>query len=119
VIFTRNATESINLVAYAWGRANLNRGDLVILTEMEHHANLVPWQMLTAEKGIRLEFIPVTDDGLLDLEEYPRLLDLSPKLVAFTHMSNVLGTFTPAKEITKTAHDSGALVLIEDRKSVV
>jgi cysteine desulfurase/selenocysteine lyase len=118
VIFTRNATESINLVAYSWGRANLNQGDLVILTEMEHHANLVPWQMLAAEKGIRLEFIPVTDNGLLDLEEYPRLLDLSPKLVAFTHMSNVLGTITPAKEITKSAHDAGALVLIDGAQSV-
>ena len=118
VIFTRNATESINLVAYSWGRANLNQGDLVILTEMEHHANLVPWQMLAAEKGIRLEFIPVTDNGLLDLEEYPRLLDLSPKLVAFTHMSNVLGTITPAKEITKAAHDAGALVLIDGAQSV-
>ncbi len=118
VIFTRNATESINLVAYSWGRANLNQGDLVILTEMEHHANLVPWQMLAAEKEIRLEFIPVTDNGLLDLEEYPRLLDLSPKLVAFTHMSNVLGTITPAKEITKAAHDAGALVLIDGAQSV-
>jgi cysteine desulfurase / selenocysteine lyase len=118
VIFTRNATESINLVAYSWGRANLNQGDLVILSEMEHHANLVPWQMLAAEKGIRLEFIPVTDDGLLDLDQYPRLLGLSPKLVAFTHMSNVLGTITPAKEITKAAHDAGALVLIDGAQSV-
>ncbi len=118
IIFTRNATESINLVAYSWGRANLNKGDLVVLTEMEHHANLVPWQMLAAEKEIRLEFIPVTDNGLLDLEEYKNLLRLSPKLVAFTQMSNVLGTITPAGEIVESAHDAGSLVLIDAAQSV-
>lgn len=118
IIFTRNATESINLVAYSWGRTNLSTGDLVILTEMEHHANLVPWQMLAAEKEIRLEFIPVTDEGLLDLGIYHNLLKLGPKLVAFSHMSNVLGTITPAEEITKLAHDAGAAVLIDGAQSV-
>src|SRR5512146_27545 len=91
VVYTRNTTESINLVAYTWARANLKAGDLVILTEMEHHSNLVPWHILSAEKGLRLEFIPVTADGLLDLEAYQALLKQGPKLVSFTHMSNVLG----------------------------
>jgi cysteine desulfurase/selenocysteine lyase len=118
VIFTRNTTESINLVAYTWGRANLKAGDVVILTEMEHHSNLVPWQILAAEKNIRLEFIPVTDDGLLDLDEYRRLLELQPKLVAFTHMSNVLGTINPAVEIVRLGHKAGAVVLIDGAQSV-
>ena len=97
VIFTRNTTESINLVAYSWGRTNLAKGDVVILTEMEHHSNLVPWQILAEERGIRLEFIPVTEEGLLELSEYERLLGQNPKLVGFTHMSNVLGTINPAR----------------------
>lgn len=118
VIFTRNTTESINLVAATWGRATLSPGDMIILTEMEHHSNLVPWQMLAAEKNLRLEFIPVTDDGLLDMDEYRRLLDLQPKLVAFTHMSNVLGTINPAKEMTTLAHQAGAKVLIDGAQSV-
>jgi cysteine desulfurase/selenocysteine lyase len=118
VIFTRNATESINLVAYTWGRANLNAGDVVILTEMEHHSNLVPWQMLAAEKNLRLEFIPVTPDGLLDLDEYRRLLALGPKLVAFTHMSNVLGTINPVKEMISAAHAAGAVTLVDGAQSV-
>nr|WP_162787753.1 cysteine desulfurase [Anaerolinea thermolimosa] len=118
VIFTRNTTESINLVAYTWGRQALQPGDIIILTEMEHHSNLVPWQILAAEKGLRLEFIPVTDDYLLDLEEYQRLLALKPKLVAFTQMSNVLGTINPAKEMIRMAHDAGALTLIDGAQSV-
>ncbi|MEX2160449.1 MAG: cysteine desulfurase [Anaerolineales bacterium] len=119
IIFTRNATEAINLVTYSWGRANLKAGDVVLLSEMEHHANLVPWQMLAAEKGIRLEFIPVTDDFLLDVGALPGLLDqYKPKLVAFTAMSNVLGTITPAAEIIKQAHAAGALTLIDGAQSV-
>ena len=118
LIFTRNTTESINLVAQTWGRANLKPGDLVILTEMEHHSNLVPWQMLAAEKGLRLEFIPVTPDGLLDLETYRQLLVQQPKLVAFSHMSNVLGTINPAKEIIRLAHAAGALTLVDGAQSV-
>jgi cysteine desulfurase/selenocysteine lyase len=118
IIFTRNATESVNLVAQTWGRANLNAGDVVVLTEMEHHANLVPWQMLAAEKGIRLEFIPVTEEGLLDISALPALLELKPKLVSFTAMSNVLGTITPAAEIIKRAHAAGALAMIDGAQSV-
>jgi cysteine desulfurase/selenocysteine lyase len=118
VIFTRNTTESINLVANTWGRANLKEGDVIILTEMEHHSNLVPWQMLAAEKKLQLEFIPVTAEGLLDLEIYRQLLDLQPRLVAFTHMSNVLGTITPAKEIIQMAHQAGAITLLDGAQSV-
>jgi cysteine desulfurase/selenocysteine lyase len=118
VIFTRNATESINLVAATWGRANLQPGDLIILTEMEHHSNLVPWQILAAEKSLRLEFIPVTEEGLLDLDEYRRLLQLQPRLVAFTHMSNVLGTINPAGEMISLAHQAGALALLDGAQSV-
>jgi cysteine desulfurase/selenocysteine lyase len=118
VIFTRNTTESINLVAYTWARANLKSGDLVILTEMEHHSNLVPWHMLKTERGIRLEFIPVTEDGLLDLDAYRALLDQRPKLVSFMHMSNVLGTINPAAEIIRLAHEAGALTLVDGAQSV-
>ena len=118
IIFTRNATESINLVAYSWGRANLKPGDLVLLTEMEHHSNLVPWHILAAEKEIRLEFIPVTAEGLLDLDAFRSLLTLGPKLVSFTHMSNVLGTINPAEEIVRLAHQAGAITLIDGAQSV-
>jgi cysteine desulfurase/selenocysteine lyase len=118
VIFTRNTTESINLVAQSWGRANSNPGDVIILTEMEHHSNMIPWQMLATEKGLRLEFIPVTGDGLLDLDEYQELLNLEPKLVAFSQMSNVLGTITPAKEIINLAHQAGAVALVDAAQSV-
>lgn len=118
IVFTRNATESINLVAYSWGRKNLSRGDVIILTEMEHHSNLVPWQILAEEKDIHLEFIPVTEDGLLDLAEYKKLLGLNPKLVAFTHMSNVLGTINPVKEIITKAHQAGSLALVDGAQSV-
>lgn len=118
VIYTRNTTESINLVAYSWARANLKAGDLVLLTEMEHHSNLVPWHMLQAERGIELDFIPVTEDGLLDLDVYKSLLNRTPKLVSFTHMSNVLGTINPAAEIIKLAHAAGAIVLVDGAQSV-
>jgi cysteine desulfurase/selenocysteine lyase len=118
VIYTRNATEAINLVAFTWGRANLGAGDVVVLTEMEHHSNLVPWQMLAAEKNLRLEFIPVTEDGLLDLEAYRTLLELRPKLVAFMHVSNVLGTINPAKQIIELAHQAGAVALVDGAQSV-
>ena len=118
VIFTRNTTESINLVARTWGRKNLQAGDLIILTEMEHHSNLVPWQMLASELDLRLEFIPVDGDGLLDLDEYHQLLKQEPKLAAFTHMSNVLGTINPAREMTTDAQAAGARVLIDGAQSV-
>lgn len=118
IIYTRNTTESINLVAYSWARANLKAGDLVVLTEMEHHSNLVPWHILQAERGIELEFIPVTEDGLLDLEAYKTLLARGPKLVSFTHMSNVLGTINPAAEIIRLAHEAGAVTLVDAAQSV-
>src|SRR5579859_8214738 len=104
VIFTRNTSESINLVAYSWGGANIHAGDLIVLTEMEHHSNLVPWQLLAQRTGARLEFVPVTDDGLLRLDVYEQLLQQQPKLVAFAHMSNVLGTINPAREMIAQAH---------------
>lgn len=118
VIFTRNATEAINLVAQAWGRANLKAGDLVVLTEMEHHSNLVPWHILAAERGVDLEFVPVTEAGLLDLHVYRTLLGRGPKLVAFSGMSNVLGTINPVVEMTRLAHTAGALVLVDGAQSV-
>jgi cysteine desulfurase / selenocysteine lyase len=118
IIYTRNTTESINLVAYSWARANLKVGDLIILTEMEHHSNLVPWQILQAGRGIELDFIPVTENGLLDLEAYKTLLARGPRLVSFTHMSNVLGTINPAAEIIRLAHEAGAVTLVDAAQSV-
>jgi cysteine desulfurase / selenocysteine lyase len=118
IIYTRNTTESINLVAYSWARANLKAGDLIILTEMEHHSNLVPWQILQAERGIELDYIPVTEDGFLDLDGYRALLSRGPKLVSFTHMSNVLGTINPAAEIIRLAHEAGAVTLVDAAQSV-
>lgn len=118
IIYTRNTTESINLVAQTWGRKFLEPGDLIILTEMEHHSNLVPWQMLAEEKNLVLDFIPVLDTGELDLVEYERLLEKKPKLVAFAHMSNVLGTINPAKEIISLAHAAGAIALVDGAQSV-
>jgi cysteine desulfurase / selenocysteine lyase len=118
VIFTRNTTESINLVAYSWGNANIAAGDLIVLTEMEHHSNLVPWQMLAQRTGAELAFIPITDDGFLRLDIYAQLLRQKPKLVAFTHMSNVLGTINPAQEMIAQAHAVGATVLLDAAQSV-
>ena len=118
IIFVRNATEAINLVAYSWGRRNIGRGDTIVLTEMEHHANLVPWQLLVQEKDGDLEFIPITDDGHLRLDVYEALLHLRPKLVAFTHVSNMLGTINPVRELTRMAHDAGALVLVDGAQAV-
>ena len=118
IVFVRNATEAINLVAYSWGRRNIGRGDTIVLTEMEHHANLVPWQLLVQEKDGDIEFIPITDDGLLRLEVYEALLHLRPKLVAFTHVSNMLGTVNPVRQLTEMAHAAGALVLIDGAQAV-
>jgi cysteine desulfurase / selenocysteine lyase len=118
VVFTRNTTEAINLVARTWGWAMLKPGDLIVLSEMEHHSNLVPWQMLASEKGLRLEFISVTDEGILDLDTYRALLAQSPRLVSFAHMSNVLGTINPADEIVRLAHDAGAVTMIDGAQSV-
>ncbi len=118
IIWTRNATEAINLVAYSWGRRNIGRGDVIVLTEMEHHANLVPWQILAQEKDADLEFIPITDDGVLRQDVYDVLLRLKPKLVAFTHVSNTLGTINPVADMTRRAHEAGALVLVDGAQAV-
>jgi cysteine desulfurase / selenocysteine lyase len=118
VVFTRNATEAINLVAYSWGRRNIDRGDTIVLTEMEHHANLVPWQLLVQERDGDLEFIPITDEGILRLDVFEVLLRLRPKLVAFTQVSNTLGTINPVREMVEMAHAAGALVLIDGAQAV-
>jgi len=117
-IFTANATASINLVAYTWGRQNIGRGDLVVLTEMEHHSNIVPWQLVCAEREASLEYVPVLEDGTLDLEVLDALLARGPRLLAFVHVSNVLGTINPAAEITRRAHDAGAVVVIDGAQAV-
>jgi len=113
VIFVRNATEAINLVARAWGDANVGAGDRIVLTEIEHHSNIVPWQQLAERSGAEIDWVPVTDDGLLDLDAYGALLERGPKLVAVAHVSNVLGTETPLAEIARLAHEAGALVLAD------
>jgi cysteine desulfurase/selenocysteine lyase len=118
IVFTRNATEAINLVAYSWGRRNIDRGDAIVLTEMEHHANLVPWQILVQERDGDLEFIPITDAGELRLDVFEVLLRLKPKLVAFTHVSNTLGTINPVREMVDLAHAAGALVLVDGAQAV-
>lgn len=118
IVFTRGTTESINLVAHAWGDANLKPGDEILLSEMEHHSNLIPWQLLAARTGAHLEFIPVLDDGTLDLDAYRRLLSDKVKLVAVTHMSNLLGTINPVREMIADAHRAGALFLIDGAQSV-
>ena len=117
VVFTRNTTESINLVAHSWGRKNVGAGDTIVVTEMEHHSNLVPWQMLAEEVGAQLAFIPVTDGGRLDLSEMDRLLTGSVKLVAVSHASNVLGTVNPVRRIADAAHRVGAGVLLDAAQS--
>ena len=112
VVFTKNATESLNLVAFAWGRANLVQGDVVVLTHMEHHANIVPWHMLVAERGIELRWVPLTATGELDLTTLPQLLD-GAKVFSFTAMSNVLGTITPVAALCRAAHDAGAIAIVD------
>jgi cysteine desulfurase/selenocysteine lyase len=118
IVWTRNATEAINLVAYSWGRRHLGQGDAIVLTEMEHHANLVPWQILAQEVDGDLEFIPITDEGILRLDVFEVLLRLHPKLVAFTHVSTTLGTINPVREMVEMAHAAGALVLVDGAQAV-
>jgi cysteine desulfurase/selenocysteine lyase len=113
VVFTRNTTEAINLVAYAWGLANLKSGDRIVLTEMEHHSNIVPWQLIARLTGAQLHYVPFTPEGELDMEALEDALKLEPKLVAIVHVSNVLGTMNPVEEITRKAHAVGAKVLID------
>jgi cysteine desulfurase / selenocysteine lyase len=113
LVFVRNATEAINLVARAWGDANVGAGDRIVLTEMEHHSNIVPWQQLAERTGAELDWVAVTDEGLLDLDAYRAALARGPKLVAVAHVSNVLGTENPLAEISRLAHAAGALVLAD------
>ena len=112
LIFTKNATEGLNLVAYSWGRSQLAAGDVVVLTQMEHHANIVPWHLLAAERGIELRWVPLTDDGQLDLTDLDRLLD-GAKAFAFSAMSNVLGTINPVRRLADAAHAAGALAIVD------
>jgi len=113
VIFVRNATEAINLVARAWGEANVGAGDRILLTEMEHHSNIVPWQQLAEQVGAEIDWAPIDEEGLLDLEALGALLERGPKLLAVAHVSNVLGTENPLAEIARLAHEAGALVLAD------
>jgi cysteine desulfurase/selenocysteine lyase len=117
VLFVRNATEAINLVARAWGDANVGAGDRILLTEMEHHSNIVPWQQLAERVGAEIDWAPIDDEGLLDMVAFTELLERGPKLVAVTHISNVLGTENPVAEIARLAHDVGALVLADGAQS--
>jgi cysteine desulfurase/selenocysteine lyase len=118
VVFTRNATEAINLVAYAWGLANLKSGDRIVLTEMEHHSNIVPWQLIARLTGAQLHYVPFTPEGELDMEALDNALRQEPKMVAIVHVSNVLGTVNPVEEITRKAHAVGAKVLIDGAQAV-
>ncbi len=118
IVFVRNATEGVNLVAQTWGRRNLKEGDQVILSEMEHHANIVPWQMLREETGLELVVIPITDSGELVWEAYEKAFTSKTKLVAMTHVSNALGTITPMAEIIKVAHEHGVPVLVDGCQAV-
>ncbi|MEY2974965.1 MAG: hypothetical protein RIR49_1385 [Actinomycetota bacterium] len=117
VVFTRNATEALNLFTQGWCRAHLGPGDVVVLTHMEHHANIVPWQMMVAEKGIEIRWIPLTEDGHLDLSDLDRLLD-GAKVFSFTAMSNVLGTLNPVARLCAAARDAGAISMVDACQSV-
>jgi cysteine desulfurase / selenocysteine lyase len=112
VVFTKNATEGLNLVAYSWGKANMRKGDVVVLTQMEHHANVVPWHILAEDRGVEIRWVPLTPDGQLDLTNLPELLD-GAKVFGFTAMSNVLGTITPVRQLSDAAHKAGAIAVVD------
>jgi cysteine desulfurase/selenocysteine lyase len=120
IIFTRNTTESLNLVAYGWGKKGLKKGDVVVISEMEHHSNIIPWQILRDEIGIQIEWIPVGDDGVLDMESYKDILARNEgrvKMVSIVHISNVLGTVNPAQKIAELAHEAGAIFMLDCAQS--
>ena len=117
IVFTRGTTESINLLAFCFGEAFVHEGDEIIVTEMEHHSNIVPWQMMCERKGAKLKVIPITDDGRLCMDAYRQMLNEKTRLVCCTHVSNVLGTINPVKEIVKITHSNGSLVLIDGAQS--
>ena len=118
VIFTKGTTDAINLVARAWGDSNVTSGDEIILTEIEHHSNLVPWQMLAHRRGAQLRFIPTDPEGHVDLVEFEKMLGKRTRIVAITHMSNVLGVITPVAELIRIAHANGIPVLVDAAQSV-
>lgn len=118
IIFVRNTTEAINLVAYAWGIENLQKGDLIVSTLMEHHANLVPWQVVAKRTGAVLEVVGLSEEGLIDQHDFADKLKMKPKMVVFTHVSNALGTINPVVEMTKAAHKAGAIVLVDGAQAV-
>ncbi len=117
IIFTRGTTESINLVVRAWGDANVGKGDVILLTEMEHHSNLVPWQLIAERKGARLRFVPITPEGLLDLNDLDTLLEGPVKIFSFTHISNTLGTINPVAELCSRARKAGVVTLVDAAQS--
>ena len=117
LIFVRNATEALNLVAYSWGRTNLAAGDRIVVTEMEHHSNVVPWHQVAQEKGAHLDWAPIDGDGRLDLDAFAQLLERGPKLVCVAHVSNVLGTINPIAEIARMTHDAGARLVVDGAQS--
>lgn len=118
LIYVRNATEGFNLVAYSWGRANLKAGDEILITAMEHHANIVPWQILAEERGVVLRYLPFLPNGTLDLEKLPQLLTEKTKLFSFTAVSNVFGTVNPVKQLVDAAHSVGALAMVDAAQAV-
>ena len=118
IIFVRNATEALNLVALSWARANLKSGDRILLTEMEHHSNIVPWQMLAKEKGLRIDYVEIRDDGILNWEKFEQLIKESPKVLSLAHVSNALGTINPVRQMAREAHKVGATVIVDAAQSV-
>jgi len=118
IIFVRNATEALNLVALTWARANLKPGDRILLTEMEHHSNIVPWQMLAKEKGLRIDYVEIRNDGMLNWENFEQLIKESPKVLSLAHVSNALGTINPVRQMAREAHKVGATVIVDAAQSV-
>ena len=118
IVFVRNATEALNLVALTWARANLRSGDRILLTEMEHHSNIVPWQMLAKEKGLRIEYVEIRDDGTLNWENFEQLMKERPKVLSLAHVSNALGTINPVRQMAREAHEMGATVIVDAAQSV-
>jgi cysteine desulfurase/selenocysteine lyase len=118
IIFVRNATEALNLVALTWARANLRSGDRILLTEMEHHSNIVPWQMLAKEKGLRIDYVEIRDDGTLNWENFEQLIKERPKIFSLAHVSNALGTINPVRQMAREAHEMGATVIVDAAQSV-
>jgi cysteine desulfurase/selenocysteine lyase len=118
IVFVRNTTEALNLVIFSWGRTNLRAGDRILLTESEHHSNIVPWQMLAKEKGIKLDYVGIDDDGILDWDSFNELIKEGPKAVSLAHVSNALGTINPVKQMAREAHKAGAIVVVDAAQSV-